>query len=166
MSQILKNGAPDLWIGNDLYEVKRGVDRLSQAQRDWAQRYYQTTGRYVGVVHFEREPAGLEIALSGWTGRVFATFEEFDAYVRGEIAEPEFEFNDEIFQAILDAEYNRKRPSDSKTLQPRNSETGAFTNQPQSAEKAELCARFLRKEITPEQFSKELEVLVPWMKKS
>ena len=104
MMALHKNGSPDLWIGRKLYEVKRGKDRLSKNQREWAQRYFEATGQNVGVVYFEWESF-----FGGWNGGVFPTFESFDSYIQTKAPFPPFEFTDDIFQAVLDLEYNRKK---------------------------------------------------------
>lgn len=70
---IRKNGAPDLWYGGRLYEVKRGADRLSDAQKKWHDHHFLAFGEFPRIVYFPN--------AGGEEGFVFRSYAEFESYL-------------------------------------------------------------------------------------
>jgi hypothetical protein len=76
MSELQKNGAPDLWWGGSLVELKRGRDRLSDDQRKWHRHYYIRHAAWPMVVYYDGRDDFF---------RVFDNYLEFDDWCAGKI---------------------------------------------------------------------------------
>lgn len=82
MSEVQKNGAPDVWWGGTLVELKRGRDRLSEDQRKWHRHYFIRHRSWPMVVHYD----GQENYF-----RLFSNYMEFDEWAHGTLQrEPQF----------------------------------------------------------------------------
>lgn len=80
MSELQKKGAPDLWWGGSLVELKRGKDRLSDDQRKWHRHYYIRHATYPMVVYYNGRDDYF---------RVFENYMQFDDWCAGNIQRDE-----------------------------------------------------------------------------